>query len=221
MQLRRRCLQIIAALVALPYIVTPFYGVINPPSLAILTHQITGKRAAQDWQSLSAISPWMVRAVIVAEDSAFCQHHGIDTGAMEKAFEKAVDRGYPTHGASTIPMQTAKNLFLWMYPGFIRKPLEIPLALWMDAVLGKRRIMEIYLNVAQTGDGIYGASAAATHYFGVNARYLSADQASKIAASLPNPSQRPANALGWAVSGYHNTILARSPQADMSCFIKR
>lgn len=221
MQLRRRCLQLITALVVLPYLITPFYGVLNPPSLAILAQRLALQPATQDWQRLSDISPWMVRSVIVAEDSAFCRHHGIDTQALERVFNRAVQRGEISHGASTIAMQTAKNLFLWFYPDIIRKPLEIPLALWMDAVLGKRRMMEIYLNVAQTGDGLYGVSAAARRYFGTSARYLGAYPASRIAASLPNPSQRPASALGAASARYAGTILARSPQADMHCFYQR
>lgn len=220
MQLRRRCFQIITALLVLPYVITPFYAVINPPSLAIIAERFQLKQPVQDWQPLSAISPWMVRSVIVAEDSAYCRHRGIDTEAIERAFTKALRRGHASHGASTIAMQTAKNLFLWMYPDIIRKPLELPLALWMDAVLGKRRLMEIYLNVAQTGPSLYGAPAAAHRYFGTQARYLSSDQASRITASLPNPAQRPANALGWASQRYSGTIRARSPQADMHCFYK-
>ncbi len=221
MQLRRRCLQIITALLVLPYIITPFYAVINPPSLAIISERLQLKHPVQHWQPLTSMSPWLARSVIVAEDSAFCRHHGIDPQAIEKAVNTAMRRGYASHGASTIPMQTAKNLFLWFYPGFIRKPLEVPLALWMDAVLGKRRMMEIYLNIAQTGPSLYGAPAAAERYFGVPARHVSASQASRIAASLPNPVRRPANALGPGSARYSSTILARSPQADMSCFYRR
>lgn len=211
----------ITALLVFPYVITPFYAVINPPSLAIISERLQLKHPVQNWQSLPSMSPWLARSVIVAEDSAYCQHHGIDPEAIKKAFNTAMRRGYASHGASTIPMQTAKNLFLWFYPGFIRKPLEVPLALWMDAVLGKRRMMEIYLNIAQTGPSLYGAPAASLRYFGTQARHVSASQASKIAASLPNPAKRPANALGWASQRYSNTILARSPRADMSCFYRR
>ncbi len=211
----------ITALLVLPYVITPFYAVINPPSLAIISERLQLKHPVQHWQPLPSMSPWLARSVIVAEDSAFCRHHGIDPEAIKKAVNTALRRGYASHGASTIPMQTAKNLFLWYYPGFIRKPLEVPLALWMDAVLGKRRMMEIYLNVAQTGPSLYGAPAAAQRYFGVSAGAVSPHQAANIAASLPNPAKRPANALGWATARYSGTISARSPHADMSCFYRR
>jgi len=221
MSLRRRCFRLIAALVIAPYIITPFYGIINPPSLAVTGDLMRGQRPVQHWQPLRNISPWMVRSVIVAEDSAYCRHRGVDTGALEQVFSRAIRRGEMSHGASTIAMQTAKNLFLWIYPDLIRKPLEVPLALWMDAVLGKKRLMEIYLNIAQTGPAMYGVSAASQRYFGLSATHLSPWHASRIAASLPNPSSRPANALGMGSARYAGTIMARSPQADMHCFFGR
>jgi monofunctional biosynthetic peptidoglycan transglycosylase len=131
----------------------------------------------------------LIRSVMMSEDGQFCFHGGVDWNQMRGVVEDALD-GEATRGASTIPMQTAKNLFLWNGRSFIRKGLELPLALGADFVWSKRRMMEIYLNIAEWGPGIYGAEAAAQYHFKVPASKLSARQAALLAVALPNPITR-------------------------------
>jgi len=122
-----------------------------------------------------------------ALDARFCRHTGVDWEALREVLE---DEEGPSRGASTIPMQAAKNLFLWPGRSYVRKGLEIPIALWMDLVWSKRRMMEVYLNVAEWGDGIFGAEAAAQAYFRKSARDLTRREAALLAAALPNPKRR-------------------------------
>ena len=136
--------------------------------------------------ALNRIAPALAHAVIAAEDSRFCFHHGIDIGAVQDAIDDYEETGR-LRGASTITMQVARNLFLWPGGGFLRKGLEAPLALALDALWPKRRIIETYLNVAETGDGLFGAEAAAQAHFRTSAARLDPAQASRIAAVLPNP----------------------------------
>ena len=140
----------------------------------------------KDWEPLSNIDRDMVRAVIAAEDGKFCSHDGFDREAIEKAIERNA-RGGRIRGGSTISQQTAKNVFLWQGGGYFRKGLEAWFTFLIENIWGKRRIMEVYLNVAETGPGLYGAEAAARHYFGRSAADLSRRQAALIAAVLPNP----------------------------------
>ena len=136
---------------------------------------------------------------MAAEDARFCIHHGIDFGELRAAIEDADDIS-EMRGGSTIAQQTAKNLFLWQGRSVIRKALEFPLALWLDLVLGKRRLMEIYLNIAEWGpNGEFGAEAAARHAFDRSARELGAREAALLAAILPNPVSRSAARPGAGV----------------------
>jgi monofunctional biosynthetic peptidoglycan transglycosylase len=128
-------------------------------------------------------------AVVTSEDSAFCRHSGVDWSAVEDAIEDAED-GDRLRGASTIPMQVAKNLFLWPGQDYLRKALEIPLAYFISLVWSKARIAEIYLNFAEWGPGIFGAEAAARFHFGISAAELNRREAALLAASLPNPHRR-------------------------------
>jgi monofunctional biosynthetic peptidoglycan transglycosylase len=138
------------------------------------------------------MSPELPRSVMVAEDARFCRHHGVDFGELRAAIEDA-DGLSEMRGGSTIAQQTAKNLFLWPGRSVVRKGLEFPLALWLDLVLGKRRVMEIYLNIAEWGpDGQFGAEAGARHAFGKSAKELNAREAALLAAILPNPLLRSA-----------------------------
>jgi monofunctional glycosyltransferase len=138
-------------------------------------------------------------AVIVAEDGSFCRNHGIDLGAMREAIEQFDEVG-EARGASTITQQTVKNLFLWSGRSVVRKALEIPLALWLNLVLPKRRIMEIYLNIAQWGpNGEFGAEAGARWAFGKSARDLNLREATELASILPNPGRRSARTPGVLV----------------------
>jgi monofunctional biosynthetic peptidoglycan transglycosylase len=155
----------------------------------------------KDWESLDSIDRNLVSAVIAAEDSRFCEHFGFDTEAIEQAMREnleAAENGGRIRGGSTISQQTAKNVFLWQGGGFFRKGLEAWFTFWIEAVWGKRRIMEVYLNVAETGIGTYGAEAGAQRYFGKSAARLSPDEASRMAAALPSPKKRAVkNPGGW------------------------
>lgn len=180
------------AALLVPSIVAPLYRYGEPMSTLMLWRSLTGARVERVWVPLAAISPALPRAVIAAEDARFCEHHGIDWGALRQAVETAEDGG-ELRGASTITQQVAKNLFLWRGRSFIRKGLEVPVALVIDAVLPKWRILEIYLNLAEWGpDGEFGAEAAARRAFGRSAGALTLTQAALLAAMLPNPVDRDA-----------------------------
>jgi len=139
---------------------------------------------------LSRISPNLSLAVIIAEDGRFCGHYGVDLAEIRDAINEADDLG-DVRGGSTITQQVAKNLFLWPGRSYLRKALEFPLALWIDLVLSKRRILEIYLNIVEWGpNGQFGAEAGSRHAFGKSARDLSHYQAALLAAVLPNPHRR-------------------------------
>ena len=155
---------------ALPFLLLILYRAVDPPVTSVmLLNRLAGAPIEARWVDLPAISPHLVRAVLMSEDARFCSHRGID---WDGSAERARRRGGRPRGASTITMQTVKNLFLWTGRSWVRKALEAPLALYAELVLSKRRIMEIYLNIAEWGAGIYGAEAAAQHYFGVPAKDL-------------------------------------------------
>ena len=151
----------------------------------------------KDWESLDNIDPNLVAAVIAAEDSKFCEHWGFDQEAIEQAMKENAEGGR-IRGGSTISQQTAKNVFLWQGGGYFRKGLEAYFTFWIEAVWGKRRIMEVYLNVAETGIGTYGAEAGSQRYFQHSAARLSPDEASRMAVALPSPKKRSVvNPGGW------------------------
>ncbi|MFN3864782.1 MAG: monofunctional biosynthetic peptidoglycan transglycosylase [Erythrobacter sp.] len=166
----------------------------------------------KDWESLDNIDRNLVDAVIAAEDSRFCEHFGFDTQAIEQAMREnleAAENGGRIRGGSTISQQTAKNVFLWQGGGLFRKGLEAWFTFWIEAVWGKRRIMEVYLNVAETGIGTYGAEAGAQRYFGKSAARLSADEASRMAAALPSPKKRSVKSPGGWLARHGNRIERR------------
>jgi monofunctional biosynthetic peptidoglycan transglycosylase len=164
-------------------------AVAPPVSTLMLARTIHGERYERDDVPLTAIAPVAVASVIASEDARFCRHHGVDWDALHEVMAEADDDG-PSRGASTITMQTAKNLFLWPSRSTIRKGLEIGIALGLDAVWPKRRIIEVYLNIAEWGDGIFGIEAAARHYFGKSASRLDARESALLATALPNPIRR-------------------------------
>ncbi|RIV87945.1 monofunctional biosynthetic peptidoglycan transglycosylase [Aurantiacibacter zhengii] len=166
------------------------------------------RSVTRDWEPLSRIDRNMVSAVIAAEDSKFCTHDGFDREAIEEALEERA-RGERQRGASTISQQTAKNVFLWQGGGWFRKGLEAYFTFLIENLWDKRRIMEVYLNVAETGLGTYGVESGAQRYFGHSAARLSADEASRIAAVLPSPKTREAVNPGGFTARYGNTIEAR------------
>jgi monofunctional biosynthetic peptidoglycan transglycosylase len=162
----------------------------------------------KDWTRLSRIDRNMVAAAIAAEDGKFCQHNGFDKEAIEKAIERNA-KGGRIRGGSTISQQTAKNVFLWQDGGYFRKGLEAWFTLLIENVWGKRRIMEVYLNVAETGIGTYGVEAGAHRYYHHSAARLSRTEAARIAAVLPLPKQRAAIDPSGFTRRYGNTIAAR------------
>lgn len=182
----RWLLWIVLAVVGLLLLLTAVYAVAHPPSTLMLGRWATLKPVDRRWTPIEAISPRLVNAVILSEDARFCQHGGVDWDALRTVLDDADDAG-PSRGASTIPMQTAKNLFLWPSRSYVRKGLELPLALWLDLVWSKRRIMEVYLNIAEWGPGVFGAEAAARSYFNKSASELTAREATLLTKALPNP----------------------------------
>lgn len=183
--------------VLLPLIPLLALMLIDPPTSSYMLQSPT-KPVSHDYVAAKEISPWLARAVIAAEDQNFSKHFGLDLAAIRKAWDEN-RRGQSRRGASTITQQTIKNLFLWP-GGYVRKALEAWLTLWAELLWSKHRILELYLNVAEFGPGIYGAEAAAWHYFGRPAAQLDARQAALMAAVLPNPRKLQ---LG-APSGYVN-----------------
>ena len=207
----------LAAMLA-PYAIAPFYRFIDPVSTLMLWRFATGARVERIVVPLSRIAPTLRLAVIVAEDGSFCRNPGIDLGEIREALQQSNDSIAESRGASTITQQTVKNLFLWPGRSFIRKALEFPLALWLNLVLPKRRILEIYLNVAEWGPrGEFGAEAGARWAFGKSARDLTADQAAALAAILPNPvlrSARTPSALVRRLAGIYQRRAAEFSWLD-------
>lgn len=166
----------------------------------------------KDWTSLSRIDRNMVSAVIAGEDAKFCDHNGFDTDAMEEAMERNA-RGGRLRGGSTISQQTAKNVFLWQGSGwtrYLRKGLEAWFTVLIEQVWGKRRIMEVYLNVAETGIGTYGVEAGAQRYYRKSAARLTPVEAARIAAALPSPKKRAVTGATGFTRRHGNAIAARS-----------
>jgi monofunctional biosynthetic peptidoglycan transglycosylase len=159
--------------------------------------------------SLKQVAPFLPRAVIAAEDNRFCQHRGIDFGAVQEAIEEREETGR-VRGASTITMQVARNLFLWPGGGYPRKAVEAALALTIDLLWPKRRIIEVYLNIAEWGDGVFGAEAAARHHFGKSAAQLSQHEAALLAATLPSPRKWHAGRPGPYVQSRSLMLLGRA-----------
>lgn len=184
-------LTIVMLVVLLPYLLIPLYALpqVHPISTLMIGETFTGRAYERQWVDFDAIAPVLVQSVMMSEDGQYCAHDGIDWEALNLVIDDALE-GEATRGASTIPMQTAKNLFLPSSRSVIRKALEIPLAMWMDVVWSKKRLMEIYLNVAEWAPGIYGVESASQAYFGVTAANLSARQAALLAVTLPNPIKR-------------------------------
>jgi monofunctional glycosyltransferase len=163
-------------------------GIVAPmPSTLMLARYALGEPVKREWVPLTAISPHLVKAVLASEDQRFCEHRGVDFEVLRDVLE---NEDGPTRGGSTITMQTVKNVFLWPGRSYLRKAIEIPLSLVVDFVWGKRRVLEIYLNVAEWGDGVFGAEAASRAYFNKSARNLTPGEAARFAAALPNPLMR-------------------------------
>lgn len=203
----------VTALVAV-FVVILLYRFVNPIySSLMVANALAGRTLKHRWVPLEMISPHLVSAVVTSEDARFCYHRGVDWTEVEDALERAEKSGDAPRGASTIPMQTVKNLFLWQSRSYIRKGIEIPLAYLTSVVWPKRRMLEIYLNIAEWGPGVFGAQAAARHHFRSSAGKLTRRQSAQLAAALPNPYVRNAGRPGpktRALARRIETRIARS-----------
>jgi monofunctional biosynthetic peptidoglycan transglycosylase len=201
----------------LPYLIAPLYRFVQPVSTPMLWRWAKGERVERIFVPLDRIAPALPLTVIVAEDGSFCHNRGVDLGALREALQQADDIE-EARGGSTITQQAAKNLFLWSGRSFVRKALEFPLALWINLVLPKRRVIEIYLNIAEWGpNGQFGAEAAARFAFGKSARDLTARESGELAAILPNPLRRSARAPSTLVrrlAGLYEYRAAAHPALD-------
>jgi monofunctional biosynthetic peptidoglycan transglycosylase len=187
------------------------YRFVPPPiTITMVGDVFAGRGLHKDWMPISQIDRDMVRAAIGAEDGKFCSHHGFDFEAIEDAMKRNASGGR-IRGGSTISQQTAKNAFLWNGGGYARKGVEAWFTFLIEHLWGKRRIMEVYLNLAETGVGTYGVNAGSQRYFGHDASAMSATEAARIAAILPLPKKRGAIAPKGFTRRYGNTIAARIP----------
>jgi len=183
---------VLVGLVAIPAVLVPIYAIpaVHPVSTLMLAEHFSFQPYEREWTPIDKIAPIMVASAMMSEDGQYCFHGGVDWDALGTVVDQAVNEGEAGRGASTIPMQTVKNLFLWNGRSFLRKALELPLAIYADFVWSKRRTMELYLNIAEWGDGIYGIGAASRFYFNKPASQLTARQAALLAVALPSPLTR-------------------------------
>ena len=204
-------LKLVLALILISVLWVLVYRFVNPPvTVTMLGDMVAGRGAHKEWMPIGQIDRDMVRAAIAAEDSKFCSHHGFDVEAIESAMKRNASGGR-IRGGSTISQQTAKNAFLWQGGGYVRKGAEAWFTFLIEHIWGKRRIMEVYLNLAETGIGTYGVNAGAERYYGHDASAMTALEAARIAAVLPLPKERGAIAPKGFTRRYGNTIEARIP----------
>lgn len=196
---------------ALSVIWVVVYRFVPPPiTFTMIGDVLRGETIHKDWMALSAIDPSVPRAVIAAEDAKFCSHDGFDRAAIEAAMKRNAQGRGVIRGGSTISQQTAKNAFLWQGGGYFRKGLEAWFTLLIENIWGKRRIMEVYLNIAETGIATYGVNAGALRYFGHDASRMTTVEAARMAAVLPLPKKREAVIPKGFTRRYGNAIAARS-----------
>jgi monofunctional biosynthetic peptidoglycan transglycosylase len=209
---------------ALPYFLILVYRFVDPPLSALMLRNAALLRGVDyRWRDFDRISPNLAKAAIISEDSRFCQHWGVDWTAVGDAIDEFLEEGEVPRGASTIPMQTVKNLFLWPEQDFIRKALEVPLAHFMTLVWPKQRVIEVYLNIAEWGPGIYGAEAAARYHFHTSAASLNRAQAALLVSALPNPRRRNAGQPGPGMRNLAARVQGRVEREspDAACVFKR
>ncbi len=201
--------KLVLALVIFSILWVLAYRFVPPPVTATMIADVfAGRGLHKDWMPITEIDRDMVRAAIAAEDGKFCSHNGFDFEAIEDAMKRNASGGR-IRGGSTISQQTAKNAFLWQGGGYVRKGVEAWFTFLIEHLWGKRRIMEVYLNVAETGIGTYGVNAGAQRYFGHDASAMTATEAARIAAILPLPKKRGAIAPKGFTRRYGNTITVR------------
>jgi monofunctional biosynthetic peptidoglycan transglycosylase len=207
-------LRVAILVVALPFVLMVLYMVpaVHPVSTLMLRDMVLLRGYERQWADFDDIAPVLVQSVLMSEDGRFCAHDGVDWGALNTVIDEALD-GEKTRGASTIAMQTVKNLFLWSSRSYLRKVLEVPLAIAADTLWSKRRLMEIYLNVAQWGQGVYGIEAASLYYYGVPASDLSPRRAAYLAVTLPNPLLRHPDRPSQGLTRLARTVERRAQQS--------
>jgi monofunctional biosynthetic peptidoglycan transglycosylase len=205
-----------AFLVESVFLVALYREVPPPITPLMLIRAAEGQGIAKRWEPLGQISPLLVRAVIASEDAKFCNHHGFDWEAIREAWRRYWAGTGKLRGASTISMQTAKNVFLWPGRDWLRKSLEAYFTVLIELVWGKERIIEIYLNVIEWGPGIYGAEAASQFYFHKPAAALTADEAAHLTAILPDPLKWSANRPDRYVAGRAAFIRAQMPDVPLA-----
>ena len=222
MRIVRTLLLILLIMLLAPYLVAPFYRAGHPVSTLMAWRWLKGAPVSRQWVDLNAMSPYLPRTVVASEDARFCSHRGVDWGALREVMDDAED-GEVTRGGSTITQQVAKNLFLWPGRSVMRKALELPLSLWIDLVLTKQRILEIYLNIAEFGpSGQFGAGAGAAYAFGKPAAELSPREAALLAAILPNPVRRSARNPGPGVRRLAGIYTARGQASALQrCWVEK
>jgi len=211
----RRAVKLVIVLALLPVVLTILYipSVVHPVSTLMLGDIAMLRGYDRQWVSIDDVAPVLKHSVIMSEDGQFCRHLGVDLGELRVVIDDAL-AGEATRGASTITMQTVKNLYLWPRPfGTLRKAIELPYAVYFDLVLSKKRIMEIYLNIAEWAPGVYGIEAGAQHHFGIAAAKLSARQAALMAVTLPNPADRNPAKPSAGLRRLAATIQRRAAQA--------
>jgi monofunctional biosynthetic peptidoglycan transglycosylase len=199
-----------------------YWSSFDPKTTSFMERRLDELRAKQpsavlkhQWVSYERISPNLKRAVVAAEDARFIDHEGFDWEGIQRAIEKNQKRGKPVAGGSTISQQLAKNLFLSGDRSLVRKGQEALITLMLEQTMSKRRILELYLNVAEWGEGVFGAEAAARHHFGVSAAQLSPAQAARLAAMLPRPRFYDRNRGSQYLASYAERILGRMPSAQV------
>jgi monofunctional biosynthetic peptidoglycan transglycosylase len=194
-----------------PVGVVVLYRYVPPPMTFLMVQRLfEGRGFDRRWVSLHQISPRLAGAVVASEDSGFCEHHGFDMAAIQRALAHNEADPSRIRGGSTISQQTAKNVFLWPHRDYVRKGLEAYFTVLIEAVWGKPRIMEVYLNSIEWGPGVYGAEAAARRNFGVSAKALSPAQAARLAVIVPKPLDWKADRPGRYVRRRAGTIAARA-----------
>lgn len=217
------------ALLLIPPIEVAMVRFVDPPrTRPMVFHQLGAffSRGARPplryrWIDLKQVPPVFLKHLWISEDQRFFQHDGFDWKELDAALEQAERRGKPVRGVSTITMQCARSIFLWQGRSWIRKALEAYYTFWMEALLPKRRILELYANVIETGPGIYGVEAASRHYFGVSARGLRREQSAMVAAVLPNPKGWNPTKPGPTLRRRQQRILAREAQAHFPAELLR
>ncbi len=206
---------VLLVLTGTPILLSALYAALPPPSVLMIGRWLAGARVERRWVPIEEMPVALVATTIASEDARFCKHRGVDWDELIEVIE---DEDGPARGASTISMQVAKNLFLWNSRSRIRKAIEIPLAIYLDFVWSKRRMMEIYLNIAEWGpDGEFGVEAGALRAFKKQAKNLSPREAALMVSVLPNPIRRDPARPSAVVARKAGIVGARARDADLSC----